>query len=54
MTVLERVEGEEAGIKTAVYEVNGVKKTGYFSFILISNANRIGGVNIFYKDVYKV
>lgn len=33
------------------YEVNGIKKTGYFSFILISNANRIGGVNMFYKDV---
>ncbi|MBQ3021548.1 MAG: YegS/Rv2252/BmrU family lipid kinase [Bacilli bacterium] len=33
------------------YEVNGLKKTGYFSFILISNANRIGGINMFYKDV---
>lgn len=33
------------------YEVNGIKKTGYFSFILISNANRIAGVNMFYKDV---
>lgn len=33
------------------YEVNGLKKTGYFSFILISNANRIAGVNMFYKDV---
>lgn len=33
------------------YEVNGLKKTGYFSFILISNANRIAGMNIFYKDV---
>ncbi len=33
------------------YEVNGLKKTGYFSFILISNANRIAGVNTFYKDV---
>lgn len=33
------------------YEVNGIKKTGYYSFILISNANRIAGVNMFYKDV---
>lgn len=33
------------------YEVNGLKKTGYFSFVLISNANRIGGMNMFYKDV---
>ena len=33
------------------YEVNGLKKTGYFSLILISNANRIGGINVFYKDV---
>ncbi len=33
------------------YVVNGIKKTGYFSFILISNANRIAGINMFYKDV---
>lgn len=33
------------------YEVNGINKTGYFSFILISNANRIAGINTFYKDV---
>ena len=33
------------------YEINGVKKTGYYSFILISNANRIAGINNFYKDV---
>ena len=33
------------------YEVNGIKKTGYFSFILLSNANRIAGMNMFYKDV---
>ena len=33
------------------YEVNGIKKKGYFSFILISNANRIAGMNMFYKDV---
>jgi len=33
------------------YEVNGIKKTGYFSFILISNANRIAGINNFYKGV---
>ena len=33
------------------YEVNGIVKTGYFSFILISNANRIAGINMFYKDV---
>lgn len=29
VTVLERVEGEEAGIKTAVYEVNGVNVYGH-------------------------
>lgn len=33
------------------YEVNGVKKSGYYSFILVSNANRIAGINNFYKDV---
>ena len=33
------------------YEVDGVKRTGYYSFVLISNANRIAGINNFYKDV---
>ena len=33
------------------YEINGVKKTGYYSFILISNANRIAGINNFYRDI---
>ena len=33
------------------YEVNGIKRNGYYSFILISNANRIAGINNFYKDV---
>ena len=33
------------------YEVNGIKRSGYYSFILISNANRIAGINNFYKDV---
>src|SRR5574344_607846 len=33
------------------YQVNGIEKTGYYSFMLISNANRIAGINNFYKDV---
>ncbi len=33
------------------YEINGIEKTGYYSFMLISNANRIAGINNFYKDV---
>ena len=33
------------------YEVDGIKKKGYYSFILISNANRIAGINNFYRDV---
>lgn len=33
------------------YEVNGIKKTGYYSFILITNANRVAGINNFYRDV---
>ena len=33
------------------YKVNGIEKTGYYSFMLISNANRIAGINNFYKDV---
>ena len=33
------------------YRVNGIEKTGYYSFMLISNANRIAGINNFYRDV---
>lgn len=33
------------------YEINGIQKTGYYSFMLISNANRIAGINNFYKNI---
>ena len=33
------------------YEIDGKKARGLFSFMLISNANRIAGINQFYKDV---
>ena len=33
------------------YEVNGEVYRGLYSFILISNANRIAGINDFHKDV---
>ncbi len=33
------------------YEVDGEKHRGLYSFALISNANRIAGINNFYKDV---
>lgn len=33
------------------YKVNGIEKTGYYSFMLISNANRIAGINNFYRDI---
>lgn len=35
------------------YEINGITRTGYFSFLLISNANRIAGLSGIsaYKDV---
>ena len=33
------------------YKINGIEKQGYYSFMLISNANRIAGINNFYKDV---
>ena len=34
-----------------VYEVDGIEYRGLFSFIIISSANRISGINNFYKDV---
>ena len=33
------------------YEIDGVKYRGLFSFIIVSSANRIAGINNFYKDV---
>lgn len=33
------------------YEIDGKKSRGLFSFMLISNANRIAGINQFYKEV---
>jgi len=34
-----------------VYEIDGVEHRGLFSFLIVSNANRISGINNFYKDV---
>ena len=33
------------------YEINGNEYRGLFSFIIVSSANRIAGINNFYKDV---
>ena len=33
------------------YEVDGEKYRGLFSFALITNANRVAGINNFYKDI---
>ena len=33
------------------YEINGEEYRGLFSFIILSSANRIAGINNFYKDV---
>ena len=33
------------------YEVDNVKYRGLFSFALITNANRVAGINNFYKDI---
>ncbi|MEG0022016.1 MAG: YegS/Rv2252/BmrU family lipid kinase [Bacilli bacterium] len=33
------------------YKIEGVTYSGQYSFMLISNANRIAGINNFYKDV---
>ena len=34
-----------------MYEIDGVEYRGLFSFVIVSNANRIAGINNFYKDV---
>ena len=33
------------------YEINGEKYRGLVSFVLITNANRVAGINNFYKDI---
>lgn len=33
------------------YEIDGVEYRGLFSFMILSSANRIAGINNFYKDV---
>ena len=33
------------------YEIDGVKHNGEYTFIIISNANRIAGINNFYRDM---
>ncbi len=33
------------------YKVDGLEKNGKYSFVLISNSNRIAGINNFYKDI---
>lgn len=33
------------------YEIDGVKHKGKYTFIIISNANRIAGINNFYRDM---
>ena len=33
------------------YEIDGIKHKGKYTFIIISNANRIAGINNFYRDM---
>ena len=33
------------------YEIDGVKHTGKYSFLIVSNANRIAGINNFYNEM---
>ena len=33
------------------YEIDGIEYRGLFSFIIVSSANRIAGINDFYKDI---
>ena len=33
------------------YEIDGVKYNGKYTFVIVSNANRIAGINNFYQDM---
>lgn len=41
----------KTGLNEMIYEIDGVEYRGLFSFMIISSANRIAGINKFYKDV---
>ena len=38
-------------LNDVTYEIDGVEYRGLFSFIIVSSANRIAGINNFYKDI---
>lgn len=42
---------DKTKLNEIIYEVDGVEYRGLFSFIIVSSANRISGINNFYKDV---
>lgn len=42
---------DKTRLSEIIYEVDGVEYRGLFSFIIVSSANRISGINNFYKDV---
>lgn len=42
---------KKTSIYHLTYEVNGESHTGNYTFMIISNANRIAGINNFYKDI---
>lgn len=42
---------DKTKLSEIIYEVDGVEYRGLFSFIIVSSANRISGINNFYKDV---
>jgi len=38
-------------LNEVIYEIDGIEYRGLFSFVIVSSANRIAGINNFYKDV---
>ena len=42
---------DKTRLQEIVYEIDGVEHRGLFSFLILSSANRISGINNFYKDV---
>lgn len=41
----------KTNLQEIIYEIDGVQYRGLFSFLIVSSANRISGINNFYKDV---
>lgn len=49
--IIHEFTSEEVKTFDLTFEIDGIKKTGKYSFIFVTNTNRMGGINNIYEDV---